>query len=79
MYCLVMADIDDMKKSPKKQKRVMQDCRECSFFRWDFESGRFLCENAKDYKVEELHLIPYWCPLADTGTVKIAAKDKLPE
>lgn len=47
-------------------KASVNDCRECPNFLWDFEAGRFLCERAKDRKVEELHLIPDWCPLAET-------------
>jgi hypothetical protein len=75
----VTADIDRMERSPKKHSWKMQDCRECSSFRWDFESGRFLCENAKDWQVEDLHLIPDWCPLANNGSAAISTKDKVPK
>lgn len=44
----------------------VNDCRECPNFLWDFEAGRFLCERARDRKVEDLHLIPDWCPQAET-------------
>ena len=47
------------------QKTMFRDCRECPNFHWDFEVGRFLCEKARDRQVEDLHLIPDWCPLAD--------------
>jgi hypothetical protein len=42
----------------------INDCRECANFHWDFEEGRFFCERARDRQVEDLHIIPDWCPLA---------------
>jgi hypothetical protein len=74
--CRVIADIDPMERSPKKHRLKMKDCRECSYFGWDFELGRFLCESAKDCQVEDLHLIPDWCPLTNIGPAAISTKDK---
>jgi hypothetical protein len=53
----------------------MQDCRECSYFRWDFELGSFVCENARNWQVEELHLIPEWCPLNNNGLAAASTKN----
>lgn len=44
----------------------INDCRECANFHWNFEEGRFFCEKAGDRQVEDLHLIPEWCPLSGT-------------
>jgi hypothetical protein len=52
----------------------MQDCRECSYFRWDFELGIFICENARDWQVEDLHLIPDWCPLTKNKSAAISGR-----
>ena len=46
------------------QKNRISDCRECPHFWWDFEAGRFYCSMAEQRQVEDLHLIPDWCPLA---------------
>lgn len=56
------------------KKPGLIDCRECPNFHWDFEAGRFLCERARDRQVEDLHLIPDWCPLADAIWVKASAE-----
>jgi len=53
----------DGKEAVEKEERLVNDCRECANFRWDFEAGRFLCEKAGDRQVEDLHIVPAWCPL----------------
>jgi hypothetical protein len=65
-----------MERSNKKKGRKMQDCRECSYLRWDFKEGRFLCDKAWDWQIEELHLIPKWCPLTNTESAAISTKNK---
>ena len=47
------------------KKKIFSDCRECPNFLWDFEEGCFVCVKARDRQVEDLHLVPDWCPLAD--------------
>jgi hypothetical protein len=39
------------------------DCRECPDFLWDFNIGEFNCNRVKERQIEDLHLIPEWCPL----------------
>ena len=50
----------------KKKRQLIHDCRECPNFHWDFVEGRFFCERAKDKQVEDLHLIPDWCPISES-------------
>jgi hypothetical protein len=54
-----------MKVLNKKKRILIKDCRECSNFRWDFNLGQFKCTIQENTKIEEIHIIPDWCPLPD--------------
>lgn len=49
----------------KKKMIVIQDCRECENFLWDFDVGRFKCTIQENKLIEDLHIIPDWCPLPE--------------
>ena len=47
----------------KKKMIAIQDCRDCKKFVWDFNLGQFKCAIKRNKKIEEIHIIPSWCPL----------------
>jgi hypothetical protein len=50
--------------TPNKIKIIeIQDCRDCQHFFWDFNLGQFKCAIQDNEKIEEIHIIPDWCPL----------------
>ena len=57
----------------KTGDKTINDCRQCPNLLWDFEAGRFYCVKAEDRQVEDLHLIPDWCPLAETIWSKVSS------
>ena len=59
----------------KQRMKLIQDCRECEDFIWDFDLGRFKCVIRDDKMIEDLHIIPDWCPLLETP--KINSLDNL--
>ena len=51
------------------------DCQECPDFLWDFNAGEFKCNRVKDRQIEDLHLIPEWCPLTPKSSFNWPDKD----
>ena len=59
-----------------KQKVILsKDCRECENLIWDFDVGRFKCIIQENRLIEDLHIIPEWCPLPEPH--KIAKSNNL--
>ena len=48
---------------------LIQDCRECENFIWDFGVGRFKCTIQENKLIEDLHIIPEWCPLQEASKI----------
>ena len=59
----------------KQKMKLSQDCRECENFIWDFDVGRFKCFLRENKLIEDLHIIPAWCPLL--GVPKFNKPDNL--
>lgn len=47
----------------------IQDCRMCENLIWDSDMGQFECTGNENRPIEDLHIIPDWCPLLEAPKV----------
>ena len=52
----------------------ISDCRECPDLYWDFKTGRFNCIKVEGVQIDDLHLIPDWCPLTSKSSFNRSGK-----
>ena len=53
----------------EQQRTEIQDCRKCENLIWNFDFGRFQCTILANQLVEDLHIIPGWCPLPEAAKI----------